>query len=131
MAHGVQHAFGLLAVLDLHGVADPSQPERAQRVELFLVRAVARAQLGDVQRGHQAGVSSAAGASSTSAVTGAGVSSATGVSAGSFASPAGAEPSSTSVAPSGCLSVRPSTWLIDRPRSVANSSGVRNPRRPA
>src|SRR4051794_19212629 len=38
----VHHAPRLLVVLDLHGVTDTAQTERAQRVELDLVGAVAR-----------------------------------------------------------------------------------------
>ena len=41
VTHRVQHAAGLLRVLDLDRVADAAQPERAQRVELFGVGAVA------------------------------------------------------------------------------------------
>ncbi len=40
-------------VLDLDRVSDAAQAERAQRVELFAVGAVARAALGDAERGHQ------------------------------------------------------------------------------
>src|SRR3954468_23490818 len=40
VAHAMQHAARLLVVLDLDGVPDPAQAERAQRVELALVRAV-------------------------------------------------------------------------------------------
>ena len=43
VAHSVQHPACLGAVIDLHRMADPAQAERAQRVELALVRAVARA----------------------------------------------------------------------------------------
>ena len=46
--HGMQHAACLLGVLHLHGVADPAQAQRAQRVDLLLVGAVLRAPLGDL-----------------------------------------------------------------------------------
>src|SRR5258707_12642314 len=59
MAHSVQHAPSLIGVVDLDGLADPTEPQRAQRVELFLVGAVLGAQLGDAQRAHPAGASSA------------------------------------------------------------------------
>src|SRR5436305_7342958 len=42
VADAVHHAPRLLVVLDLDDVADPAQAERAQRVELDLVGAVAR-----------------------------------------------------------------------------------------
>src|SRR5829696_5474300 len=95
VAHLVQHAAGLRRVLDLDRVADPPQPERAQRRELALVRAVARPRLGDLQRAH---------ASTGSA-------------------------SMVSVGASSVVS--PSTWLMDRPRRSATSSGVRRPCSPA
>src|SRR4051794_23281536 len=103
VAHAVQHAARLRAVLDLDRVADAAEPERAQRVELLLVRAVLAP---DLRHLHDAGASSAA-----SVVPFAG------------AAAAGA-PSSVSVAARS--PPRPRTWLIDSPRSSATSSGVRS-----
>src|SRR3954451_3571467 len=60
VAHAVQHAARLRAVLDLDRVADAAEPERAQRVELLLVRAVLAP---DLRHLHDAGASSAAAAS--------------------------------------------------------------------
>src|SRR5258707_11469032 len=59
MAHSVHHAPSLIGVVDLDGLADPTKTQRAQRVELFLVGAVLGAQLGDAQRAHPSGASSA------------------------------------------------------------------------
>src|SRR4051812_42060795 len=103
----VHHAAGLRRVLDLDRLADAAQPERTQRVELRLVRAVLAL---DLRHLHDAGASSAA-------------------SAVPFDSPPTGAPSSVSVAARS--PPRPSTWLIDRPRSSATSSGVRRDCRPA
>src|SRR3954453_18037258 len=105
VADAVQHAARLRGVLDVDRVADAAQPQRAQRVELLLVRAVLAF---DLRHLHDAGASSAA-------------------SVVPFDSPVGA-PSSVSVAARS--PPRPSTWLIDRPRSSATSSGVRRDCRP-
>src|SRR3954453_7854599 len=107
----VQHAARLRGVLDLDRVADAAQPERAQRVELLLVRAVLAL---DLRHLHDAGASSAASVVPFAAPP--------------SASPAGA-PSSVSVAARSPPS--PSTWLIERPRSSATSSGVRRDCSPA
>src|SRR3954449_893525 len=48
MADAVDHAPRLLVVLDLDDVVDPAQAQRAQRVELRLVGAVARLHLLDL-----------------------------------------------------------------------------------
>src|SRR2546429_4853862 len=78
MPDAVDHAPRLLVVLDLDAVADPAQAERAQRVELRLVRPVARLHLRHL---HAAGVSSGpgsgagAGAASSAASASAGGSS--------------------------------------------------------
>src|SRR3954469_1286288 len=109
VADAVEHAARLRAVLDLDRVADPAQPERAQRVELLLVRAVLAL---DLRHLHDAGASSASAAAVVPLVG---------------ASAAGA-PSSVSVAARS--PPRPRTWLIDRPRSSATSSGVRRDCRP-
>src|SRR3954452_22091491 len=125
MADAVQHAARLLVVLDLDRVADAAQAERAQRVELALVRAVARLDL----RHLHSGFSSAAGASGSAAAAGsAGFSgsasalgSAAGVSASSSASGSGSGSASaplTDSPPSGWV-VRPSTALTERPRNSA------------
>src|SRR5205823_14900135 len=128
VAHGVQHATGLLAVLDLDGVADPPQPQRAQRLDLFAVGPVARAPLSDSQGAHPAGASSAVAAAGSSAAAEA-AASAPGADACSTCGALGCSPSGPrSAAP---LPPRPSTSLIDRPRSFATSSGVRSPRRPS
>src|SRR3954467_6528823 len=111
VADAVQHAARLRGVLDLDRVADAAQPERAQRVELLLVRAVLAL---DLRHLHDAGASSAASVVPFAAPP--------------SASPAGA-PSSVSVAARSPPS--PSTWLIDRPRSSATSSGVRRDCSPA
>src|SRR3954452_20995432 len=125
MADAVQHAPRLLVVLDLDRVADAAQAERAQRVELALVRAVARLDL----RHLHSGFSSAAGASGSAA--GASSASAAGASASASGSAAGASAAGsvsaplTDSPPSGSL-VSPSTALTDRPRSSATSSGRRS-----
>src|SRR3954451_6657791 len=111
VADAVQHAARLRGVLDLDRVADAAQPERAQRVELLLVRAVLAL---DLRHLHDAGASSAASVVPFAAPP--------------SASPAGA-PSSVSVAARSPPS--PSTWLIERPRSSATSSGVRRDCSPA
>src|SRR4051794_18611184 len=59
VADAVDHAPRLLVVLDLDDVVDPAQAERAQRVELDLVGAVARLHLLDL---HSAAASSGASA---------------------------------------------------------------------
>src|SRR3954452_4747034 len=57
VADAVQHAARLRRVLDVDRVADAAQPERPQRVELLLVRAVLAL---DLRHLHDAGASSAA-----------------------------------------------------------------------
>src|SRR3954453_21567480 len=110
VADAVEHPAGLRGVLDIDRMADAPQPERAQRVELLLVRAVLAL---DLRHLHDAGSSSAA-------------------STVPFAAPSDSvptrPPSSVSVAARSPPS--PRTWLIDRPRSSATSSGVRSDRRP-
>src|SRR4051794_9106050 len=113
VAHAVQHAARLRGVLDVDRVADAPQPERAQRVELLLVRAGLAS---DLRHLHDAG-SSAASAASVVPFAGPSDSAPTG------------PPSRVSVAARS--PPRPSTWLIDRPRSSATSSGVRSDCRPA
>src|SRR3954454_19579538 len=107
VADGVDHAPQLGRVVALDGVADPAQAERAQRPELALVGPVGRLDLGD-RDAHELAASSAAGSSVASASA-----------------------SGASGAPWPFASPRPSTALIDRPRSSATSSGVRRPCRPA
>src|ERR671929_2106073 len=60
VADAVQHAARLRAVLDLDRVADAAQAQRAQRVELLLVRAVLAL---DLRHLHDDGASSASAAS--------------------------------------------------------------------
>src|SRR3954470_12631797 len=119
MAHAVDHPARLRVVLDLDRVADTAQAQRAQRVDLALVGAVLALDLRDL---HDCSPSSAAGASASG-------SAAAGSSASAAGSSAGAEPSIVSTAPFSW--VIPRTWLIDRPRSSATSSGRRRPWRPA
>src|SRR3954447_14044895 len=106
MAHGMDHAAQRLGVRLLDRLADPAQPDRAQRVLLAAVGAVGRLDLGDHERAHASTVSSEASASGSSA--------------------AGASPLVT-----GGLPASPSTLSTDRPRSAATSSGLRSPCRPA
>src|SRR4051812_12780026 len=111
MADAVQHAAHLRVVLHVDAVADPAQAERAQRVELALVRAVGGLELGDL---HDVAFPPAAAAIS------------------SASTPASASvPAIISAATSSLSPPRPSTRLIDRPRSSATSSGRRRPWRPA
>src|SRR4029450_12691372 len=103
----MQHAARLRGVLDLNGVVDPPQPERAQRVDLLAVGAVAALDLRHLHAGSSSTATSASSAASVGPLT----------------------PASVSAA---CLSPpRPRTPLIDRPRSSATSSGARTPCRPA
>src|SRR5262245_35531248 len=97
----MHHAARLRGVLDLDRMADPPQAERAQRVELALVGPVAAL---DLRHLHADAASSAASVVPLAPSR---------VSAACFSPP------------------RPSTVLIDRPRSSATSSGVRRPCRPA
>src|SRR4051794_38243240 len=97
----MDHAAQLRRVLALHGLADPAQPERAQRVALAPVGAVGGLDLGD----DQAHVTA-------SAIT-------SGESSGSSAVSASA------------FGPRPRTLSTDRPRSAATSSGLRRPCSPA
>src|SRR5690348_4172051 len=97
----MDHAAQLRRVLALHGLADPAQAERAQRVALAPVGAVGRLDLRD----HQAHVTASATTSGESADSSADGSSAFGPS--------------------------PSTLSTDRPRSAATSSGLRRPCSPA
>ena len=116
VADAVDHAARLRRVLDLDRVADAAQAERAQRVELALVGAVLRLDLGDLQRRsrrrpparrRRLGSASAASARRRRRRR------------RRCARPSLAAARS-----------RPSTSLIDRPRSSATSSGVRRPCRP-
>src|SRR5215217_8217366 len=108
VADPVKHAAGLLGVLDLDRVADAAQPQRAQRVQLLLVGAVLALDLRDL---HDAGASSAACVVP-------------------FV-PASARESPSIVSTAARSPPRPRTWLIDRPRRSATSSGVRSACRPA
>src|SRR5262245_1699942 len=107
MAHGMHHAAQRLGVRLLHRLADPAQPDRAQRVLLAPVRPVRGLDLGDDERAHASTVSSEASASGSSAAA-----------------------SSPLLAASG-LGPSPSTLSTDRPRSAATSSGLRRSCRPA
>src|SRR3954452_18804235 len=69
MADPVEHAPDLLVVLDLHGVPDPAQPERAQGLALGVVGAVLGLDLGHL---HDDSPSSAAGEASAAGGAGAG-----------------------------------------------------------
>src|SRR4051812_35503432 len=106
----MHHAARLRGVLDLDRLADAPQPERAQRVELLLVRAVLAL---DLRHLHDAGSSSAA-------------------STVPFAAPSDSVPTRppSSVSVAARPPPRPRTWLIERPRSSATSSGVRRDWRP-
>src|SRR4051812_31993690 len=110
VAHAVEHAARLRGVLDVDRVADPAQPERAQRVDLLLVRAVLAL---DLRHLHDDGASST-------------------VSDGVVvpSTPASARESPAIVSTAARSPPRPRTWLIDRPRSSATSSGVRRDCRP-
>src|SRR5215210_6003708 len=119
MADLVDHAARLRRVLDVDRVSDAAQAERAQRVELALVRAVLGLELRHL---HAGSVPSAAGAS-PSAATARTASSSTPDSA---SVPAMISAATSSPAPP----PMPSTLLIDRPRSSATSSGRRRPCRP-
>src|SRR3954447_23822749 len=96
MADAMDHAPRLRGVLHLDAVADATQAERAQRVELSLVGAVGGFVLRDP---HASTVSSSAAAAGAASIV--------------------------SVATSSCSPRRPSTPLIDRPRNSATSSGRR------
>src|ERR1700684_4124758 len=96
------HAADLGRVVDLDALADAAQAQRAQCRELTLVSAVAALAL-DERDGAHAGVASSASVTTTG-------------SAAPFAFSAG-----LSAAPSALSLVRPSTWLIERPRSAATS----------
>src|SRR5690348_8589445 len=119
----MQHPAHLWRVVDLDRVADPTQADRAQRVELALVGAVARLALGDFQSAHDVGSSACA-----SELVGSGSASAPACRSLDPPLPlelaAGAEVESAD-------SVRPSTWLTESPRSSATSSGVRSASSPA
>src|SRR3954451_3584203 len=67
MADPVEHAPDLLVVLDLHGVSDPAQPERAQGLALGVVGAVLGLDLGHL---HDDSPSSAAGEASAAGSAG-------------------------------------------------------------
>src|SRR3954452_20801762 len=108
MAHAVDHPARLGVVLDLDGVADAAQAERAQRVELALVGAVARLDLRDL---HAVAFSSAPGSASAAA------------SVSGFASGSASAAGSAGGASSSGSACRPRTALTDRPRSSATSSG--------
>ena len=110
----MQHAARLRRVVDLDGVADPAQAERAQRGELALVGADARALLLDDSTLMRCAASPrrldrlGAGWQPRRLAVGASV-------------------SATLMR----VSVIPSTWAMLRPRSVATSAGVRRPWRPS
>src|SRR5205807_1154000 len=61
--HLGEHSADLGGVLVLDAVADATQPERAQRLPLALVRPVARPALGDGQLAHASDSSASASAS--------------------------------------------------------------------
>src|SRR5450631_3207427 len=103
----------------LDRLADAAEPKRSQRVGLTLVGAVARFALGDGEGAHD---DDAAGDSPVSA--GDSLVSAVGAVVSAAGAVVSADPSAFSV-------VRPSTWLIDRPRSSATSRGVRSDSSPA
>src|SRR4249920_3741371 len=65
VAHAMQHAARLRGVLDLNRVVDPPQPERAQRVDLLAVGAVAAL---DLRHLHAGSSSTATAASSAASV---------------------------------------------------------------
>src|SRR5581483_6710840 len=60
MLDATDHAADLGRVLVLHLMPDASQPKRAQRFPLLLVRAVARPPLGDLEWAHQLAASASA-----------------------------------------------------------------------
>src|SRR3954471_14188643 len=62
MAHGLELPPELRGLGALGGLADPTEPERAQRVALLLARLVGRADLPDLERGRHQLEASAAGA---------------------------------------------------------------------
>src|SRR4051794_28060314 len=97
----MDHAAQLRRVLALHGLADPAQAERAQRVALAPVGAVGGLDLGDDQAHVTASAMTSGESSESSAVSASG------------------------------LPPRPSTLSTDRPRSAAISSGLRRSCRPA
>src|SRR3954447_26954989 len=84
VADAVEHPAGLRGVLDIDRVADAPQPERAQRVELLLVRAVLAL---DLRHLHDAGSSSAASTVPFAAPSAAGALSSVSVAARSPPSP--------------------------------------------
>src|SRR5262249_46060182 len=101
----VDHPAHLGRILVLDGVADPPEPERAQRVELPLVAPVARLPLGDLDGAHASA---------------------------SAASEAGSATASEAASPVDDSSAgRPRTALTERPGSSATSSGVRRDSSPA
>src|SRR4051794_25149579 len=112
----VGHAAGLLGVLDVDRVADATEPQRAQRVELLLVGAVLALDLGDPR--HQACASTSASWASAPPAPSSGAS-------------ASCDDRPSSVSPAGASLLRPRTSAIDRPRICATSSGVRRSCRPA
>src|SRR5665213_1100180 len=112
----------------LDRLADAAEPKRSQRVGLTLVGAVARFALGDGEGAHDddaAGDSPVSAGGSPVSAGGSPVSA-----GGSLVSAVGAVVSAVgavvSADPSAFSVVRPSTWLIDRPRSSATSRGVRS-----
>src|SRR6185295_5774273 len=107
VAHAMQHAACLRGVLDLDGVVDLAQPQRAQGVDLLAVGSVAALDLRHLHAGSSSTATCASSAASVVPLTPASVS------AACFSPPS------------------PRTPLIDRPRSSATSSGVRRPCRPA
>src|SRR4051794_29677023 len=117
MADLVQHAARLGRVLDVDGVADPAQAERAQRVELALVGAVLGLELRDPHASVVSSAAAAASGSGAAAASASGAAAAAGSAAASTTSastPASASvPAMTSAAASSCLPLRPSTVLID------------------
>src|SRR5690349_3923477 len=118
MPDAVQHAPHLRRVLDLDLVADPPQPDRAQRVALRPVGAVGRLHLPDL---HDVAPSPSPSASDGVAAAGASAS----APAVPLPLPALVSATGVSAPPSS-----PSTALTERPRSSATSSGLRSPCRP-
>src|ERR1700757_3592754 len=132
MADLVEHAADLRRVAVLDRVVDAPQAERAQRVELALVTAVARLELGYAKGAHAgspSGAASPAGAGASTASAGASAAGAS--SPGASAVGLSGAAATTSAEPSPLSVLSPSTWLIVRPRSAATSSGVRSDSRPA
>src|SRR5436305_7965096 len=131
MAHLVHHAAHLRRILLGHAVANTAEPQRAKRVNLALVGAIAALALRDDEVAHVA----ASGSSPVPAPASAGArvlgpSSASGSLSGAAAG-VGSAPFAASGAPDDGSDVGPRTWLMLNPRSWATSSGVRSASSPA